>query len=137
MPNPLGLPSLNTRMSTLTKVPCRRCGGSGHFAYNLIHGTMCYGCRGTKYQMVDLDAERKRRETSAAKRQKLLQYHDEVRAVSDAVADEFNAKYGPVPASIDTTLGLDQLNRLVSQKTGKSLWLHRDDRLKALNIRKP
>lgn len=25
---------------------CSRCGGSGHFSYNQIHGTMCYGCNG-------------------------------------------------------------------------------------------
>lgn len=28
-----------------TKV-CGRCGGSGHYSYNLMHGTMCYGCKG-------------------------------------------------------------------------------------------
>lgn len=98
---------------------------------------MCYGCMGKKYQMVDLDAERKRHLTTAAKRDKLEQYYNEVRAVSDAIAQEFNQQYGPVSASIDTALGLDQLNRLVVTKTGKSLWLHRDDRLKALGIRKP
>ena len=26
--------------------PCRRCGGSGEFSYNPVHGTMCYGCQG-------------------------------------------------------------------------------------------
>jgi hypothetical protein len=98
---------------------------------------MCYGCMGKTYQMVALDAERKRQITAAAKRQRLEQYYNEVRAVSDAIAQEFNQQYGPVPADIDTALGLDQLNRLVSQKTGKSLWLHRDDRLTALGIRKP
>lgn len=25
---------------------CSRCGGSGKFSFNLIHGTMCYGCNG-------------------------------------------------------------------------------------------
>lgn len=27
-------------------VPCRRCGGSGRFSYNSIHGDVCYGCSG-------------------------------------------------------------------------------------------
>lgn len=27
--------------------PCRRCGGSGEFSYNPVHGTMCYGCQGS------------------------------------------------------------------------------------------
>jgi len=26
---------------------CGRCGGSGHYSFNQIDGTMCYGCRGT------------------------------------------------------------------------------------------
>ena len=30
-----------------TKV-CGRCGGSGSYSYNSIHGTMCYGCNGKK-----------------------------------------------------------------------------------------
>lgn len=30
---------------------CRRCGGSGHFSFNLIHGSVCYGCSGTSYQL--------------------------------------------------------------------------------------
>lgn len=25
---------------------CTRCGGSGHYSFNLMHGTMCYGCSG-------------------------------------------------------------------------------------------
>lgn len=28
-----------------TKV-CGRCGGSGHYSFNLMDGTMCYGCKG-------------------------------------------------------------------------------------------
>ncbi len=31
------------------KEPCGRCGGSGTFSFNLIHGTMCYGCNGKGY----------------------------------------------------------------------------------------
>lgn len=29
---------------------CSRCGGTGKFSYNLMHGDMCYGCRGTGIQ---------------------------------------------------------------------------------------
>ena len=31
---------------------CTRCHGSGHYSYNQIHGTMCYGCGGTGVQIV-------------------------------------------------------------------------------------
>ena len=26
---------------------CGRCGGCGQYSFNLMHGSMCYGCRGT------------------------------------------------------------------------------------------
>lgn len=29
---------------------CDRCGGSGHYSFNQIHGTTCYGCKGTGQQ---------------------------------------------------------------------------------------
>ena len=32
-----------------TKV-CSRCGGSGRYSFNLMHGTMCYGCNGSGVQ---------------------------------------------------------------------------------------
>ena len=33
------------------KVICSRCGGSGHYSYNPIHGTMCYGCQGKGFNL--------------------------------------------------------------------------------------
>ena len=29
-----------------TAYTCSRCGGSGRYSFNLIHGTKCYGCGG-------------------------------------------------------------------------------------------
>lgn len=29
---------------------CSRCGGSGRFSFNLMHGSKCYGCNGTGKQ---------------------------------------------------------------------------------------
>src|SRR5262249_43253253 len=31
---------------TFETEPCGRCGGSGHYSFNQIHGSMCYGCKG-------------------------------------------------------------------------------------------
>ena len=31
-------------------VPCSRCGGSGHYSFNLMHGSTCYGCGGRGWQ---------------------------------------------------------------------------------------
>ena len=30
---------------------CPRCGGSGHYSFNRMDGTRCYGCHGTGYQL--------------------------------------------------------------------------------------
>lgn len=34
--------------------PCGRCGGSGHYSYNQMDGTRCYGCNGKKNVVVKL-----------------------------------------------------------------------------------
>jgi len=34
-------------MSNIIIVVCPRCGGSGHYSFNLIRGTMCFGCDGS------------------------------------------------------------------------------------------
>lgn len=31
--------------------PCGRCGGSGHYSYNQIDGTVCFGCSGNKVRL--------------------------------------------------------------------------------------
>lgn len=33
-------------MSVSITKPCGRCGGTGQYSYNQVHGTMCYGCSG-------------------------------------------------------------------------------------------
>lgn len=40
--------------------PCTRCGGSGHFSYNSVDGTRCFGCRGKGTQLTKRGAEAKR-----------------------------------------------------------------------------
>jgi DnaJ-class molecular chaperone len=34
-------------MSKIISVTCKRCGGSGKFSFNLIRGTVCFGCNGS------------------------------------------------------------------------------------------
>ena len=31
--------------------PCGRCGGSGSYSFNLMHGSRCYGCNGTGFAL--------------------------------------------------------------------------------------
>lgn len=34
--------------------PCNRCGGSGHYSYNQMTGTICFGCNGKKFVSMKL-----------------------------------------------------------------------------------
>lgn len=119
-----------------TKVPCRRCGGSGQFSYNLRHGTLCYGCRGTGYQRVDVAAGKKRQQTAADTRERMQQYHQEVHAVSDAYAKELMQKHH-WSFDLSQALGWEQLNNAVADHYHQSFWTLRDQRLQQLQIRKP
>ena len=39
----------NGKMYIKIKMPCPRCGATGHYSYNQIDGTRCYGCMGSKF----------------------------------------------------------------------------------------
>lgn len=37
----------STKSTSIETVTCGRCGGSGKYSYNMMHGDRCYGCGGT------------------------------------------------------------------------------------------
>ena len=37
------------RLYVKIKMPCPRCGATGHYSYNQMDGTRCYGCMGSKF----------------------------------------------------------------------------------------
>lgn len=39
----------NGKMYIKIKMPCPRCGATGHYSYNQMDGTRCYGCMGKKF----------------------------------------------------------------------------------------
>lgn len=39
----------NGKMYIKIKMPCPRCGATGHYSYNQMDGTLCYGCMGSKF----------------------------------------------------------------------------------------
>jgi hypothetical protein len=47
-------------MSKFESKTCSRCGGSGHYSFNLMHGTMCYGCSGSGIKYTKRGAEARR-----------------------------------------------------------------------------
>lgn len=114
---------------TLTKVTYRRCNGSGKFSFHLLRGTVCFGCEGTGFQMVDLKKEQARK-TAAEKHQAALQEKREITiAATNAVLKEMNSVFDN-KFDIETQLGIDQLNKACGEKFGKSIWIIRDERLK-------
>lgn len=54
------------------KGPCPRCGGSGHYSYNQMDGTRCYGCMGSGVIVKEIrwytDSERATMDRAAEKR---------------------------------------------------------------------
>lgn len=117
-------------MKALTKVTCRRCGGSGKFSFHLVKGTVCFGCDGTGSQMVDLVKEQAKK-SAAEKRQAAQQAkRDRVIAATAAVLCEMNSAFDNA-FDTSTTLGVHLLNQAVARKFGKSIWVIRDERLAA------
>lgn len=47
--------------------PCKRCGGSGHYSFNLMDGTVCYGCNGRGIGNATTEAEAIRKADNRAK----------------------------------------------------------------------
>ena len=62
----------NGKMYVRVRGLCTRCGGSGHYSYNQLDGTKCYGCMGTGKQSMNVrwytDAERARQDRAAEQR---------------------------------------------------------------------
>jgi hypothetical protein len=44
--------TIRTSKSGFPIEECTRCYGTGHYSYNDVHGTMCYGCGGTGLQVI-------------------------------------------------------------------------------------
>lgn len=39
-----------TTTPTFEHTTCGRCGGTGRYSYNALHGSTCYGCKGRKWK---------------------------------------------------------------------------------------
>ena len=112
-----------------TKCTCTRCGGSGKYAFNAKDGTVCYGCRGTGFQMVDLAARAKKQAAAAVRADEANRKASAVKEVTAAVKAELNSKFGPF--DIMTEMGVELLNRAAVKILGKTIWEIRDERMEA------
>ena len=81
------------RMYVKVKGKCPRCGGSGHYSYNQIDGTRCYGCGGSGIKTMTVrwytDAERARQDRAAEKRAEKRAVAQEARRVKFAARNAF------------------------------------------------
>lgn len=74
-----------------TTETCPRCDGSGHYSYNALHGSVCYGCQGKGWVPMK-PAKQKRRKTVEPKDAKIGSY----------------IKYGKVVYRVDGWLESDE-----------------------------
>lgn len=87
---------------------CKRCGGSGHYSFNLMDGTVCYGCNGNRVtgETTEADAIRKaenrakardrraaKAEAEAAKAREVIATWREANAELVAALEPFAIKY--------------------------------------------
>ncbi len=75
---------------------CPRCGGSGHYSYNQMDGTRCYGCNGSGIKVMNVrwysDAERARMDRAAEKRAEQRAVKQEERRIKFAARNAFGFK---------------------------------------------
>lgn len=73
--------------------PCKRCGGSGHYSFNPINGTVCFSCHGSGKEILEVrwytDAQRATMDRAAEKRATVKAEKDEERRVKFAARNAF------------------------------------------------
>ena len=81
------------KMYVKVKGKCPRCGGSGHYSYNQIDGTRCYGCGGSGIKTMTVrwytDKERAAQDRAAERRAEKRAVAQEARRVKFAARNAF------------------------------------------------
>lgn len=105
-------------MTKATKITCTRCGGSGSYSFNLARGTVCFGCEGVGFKMVDAEKHSKAQAARAIRDAKQSATMDLRIELANKLSAEMNALYGPFPA---TEKGSYDLMIAVKRATGKTI----------------
>lgn len=75
------------------KGPCHRCGGSGHYSYNSLDGTICYGCRGSGKEIKEVrwytESQRAALDRAAEKRSIVQKQKQEERRIKFSARNAF------------------------------------------------
>lgn len=81
------------KMYVKVKGKCPRCGGSGHYSYNQMDGTVCYGCMGSGIKTMNVrwytDKERAAQDRAAERRAEKASAAKEARRVKFAARNAF------------------------------------------------
>ena len=81
------------KMYVKVRGKCPRCGGSGHYSYNQMDGTRCYGCNGTGVKIMNVrwytDAQRAAMDRAAEKRAEKRAVVQEERRIRFAARNAF------------------------------------------------
>ena len=105
-------------MANTIRVTCTRCGGSGNYSFNLVRGTVCFGCEGAGFKMVDAAAHAKAQAKRAAAKAKSEAQREMRERIAAELHAEMNSKFGPFP---DDMKGAYDLMCAVRQATGMTI----------------
>lgn len=84
-------------MTKAVKITCTRCGGSGNYSFNLIRGTVCFGCNGAGSIMVDPVKHARAQAAKKARDAKSEAQMERRMEIVKRIQAEMNEKYGPFP----------------------------------------
>ena len=83
----------DSKMYIKVKGKCPRCGGSGHYSYNQMDGTRCYGCGGSGIRVMEVrwytDKQRATMDRAAEKRKGIAVQKQEERRIKFAARNAF------------------------------------------------
>lgn len=110
----------------LVRVPCSRCNSSGQYMQGAAILGQCFACagKGFRWERPATTGRRKLKPETIAKREYVEQLK---RRLYVDVQNELNTKFGPF--DLQDALQKELLNLEVMRATGKSIVLHRDERL--------
>jgi hypothetical protein len=103
----------NETPTTLETETCGRCGGSGQYSYNQLHGSVCYGCRGkgTRYTKRGLVAAN------------YLETLRSKRAADVVVGDQFKVDAVCIAGGMGSSGGWCRVTSITPSTTGKGICL--------------
>jgi len=105
-------------MTKATKITCTRCGGSGSYSFNLTRGTVCFGCEGAGFVMVDATKHAKAKTAKALRDAKQAATMTRRMELAAKISAKMNILYGPFPSN---EKGAYDLMCAVQRATGKTI----------------